>query len=60
MLTIHLPEDLEAFLLAEAESGRFASVDDAIALAYAGSSSRRPPRGRSLKKSCTNTCLKSA
>jgi Arc/MetJ-type ribon-helix-helix transcriptional regulator len=33
MLTIHLPEDLEQFLRAEVDSGRFASVDDAIALA---------------------------
>jgi Arc/MetJ-type ribon-helix-helix transcriptional regulator len=33
MLTIQLPEDLEQVLLAAVASGRFASVDDVVALA---------------------------
>jgi Arc/MetJ-type ribon-helix-helix transcriptional regulator len=45
MLTIHLPEDLEAFLLAEVESGRFASVDDAVALALRRLLQPPPPKG---------------
>lgn len=31
MLTVHLPEDLERFLQAEVQGGRFASPDEAIA-----------------------------
>jgi len=33
MLTVNLPEDLEKFLRAEVESGRFASIDAAVDLA---------------------------
>jgi putative addiction module CopG family antidote len=31
MLTIHLPDDLERYLKAEVQGGRFASADEAIA-----------------------------
>jgi Arc/MetJ-type ribon-helix-helix transcriptional regulator len=45
MLTIHLREDLENALRAEVESGRFASVDDVIALALRRLLKPPPPEG---------------
>jgi Arc/MetJ-type ribon-helix-helix transcriptional regulator len=45
VLTIHLPEDLENALRAEVQSGRFASVDDVIALALRRLLKRPPPKG---------------
>jgi Arc/MetJ-type ribon-helix-helix transcriptional regulator len=45
MLTIHLPEDLEKALHAEVQSGRFASVDDVIALALRRLLQPPPPKG---------------
>lgn len=45
MLTIQLPEDLENALRAEVQSGRFASVDDAIALALRRFLKPPPPKG---------------
>jgi Arc/MetJ-type ribon-helix-helix transcriptional regulator len=44
MLTIQLPEDLENCLRAEVESGRFASVDDVIALALRRLLKPPPPK----------------
>ena len=45
MLTIQLPEDLENALRAEVQSGRFASVDDVIALALRRLLKPPPPQG---------------
>src|SRR5262249_18623515 len=45
MLTINLPEDLEKFLRAEVESGRFASIDAAVDLALRRLLKPPPPEG---------------
>ncbi len=45
MLTVHLKEDLEKLLLAEVESGRFASPDAAIDLAVRRLLQPPPPKG---------------
>ena len=44
MLTIQLPEDLENALGAAVQSGRFASVDDAIVLALRRLLKPPPPK----------------
>jgi Arc/MetJ-type ribon-helix-helix transcriptional regulator len=45
MLTVHLKEDLERLLLAEVESGRFASIDAAVDLALRRLLQPPPPEG---------------
>src|SRR5262245_57708729 len=45
MLTVHLKEDQEKLLLAQVESGRFASIDDAIDLALRRLLQPPPPAG---------------
>jgi Arc/MetJ-type ribon-helix-helix transcriptional regulator len=45
MLTVNLPEDLEKFLRAEVESGRFASIDAAVDLALRRLLKPPPPEG---------------
>jgi Arc/MetJ-type ribon-helix-helix transcriptional regulator len=45
MLTVHLKEDLEQLLRAQVESGRFASIDEAIDLALRRLLQPPPPRG---------------
>jgi Arc/MetJ-type ribon-helix-helix transcriptional regulator len=45
MLTVDLPEDLEALLRAEVESGRFASIDAAVDLALRRFLKPPPPEG---------------
>jgi Arc/MetJ-type ribon-helix-helix transcriptional regulator len=45
MITVQLPEDLETALHAEVQSGRFASVDDVIAMALRRLLNPPPPKG---------------
>jgi Arc/MetJ-type ribon-helix-helix transcriptional regulator len=45
MLTVHLKEDLEKILREEVDSGRFASIDEAIDLALRRLLQPPPPKG---------------
>jgi hypothetical protein len=42
-MTIHLPNDVERDILAEVHSGHFASVDDALAIAWRSFQGHRLP-----------------
>ena len=42
-MTIHLPNDIERDILAEVQSGHFASVDDALAEAWRSFRQHRTP-----------------
>ena len=42
-MTIHLPNDVERDILAEVQSGRFASVDDALTEAWRSFQRQRQP-----------------